>query len=318
MKWNFKWGKNNKQEMTPELTERNVNVYKHENKIKGAEHLGQIKCAVCGKWFTPTHHRQKTCSDECRKARAKQQYDSWHERALRGKPPVVYKGKCVVCGNKFETTYKQQVTCSKECSVAHKQKKKKEWQQEHYQELYDRYKRKKQDVVETASNNERKENDMEIETIMRGNKPWTPPVKVCPTCGKKFVATSNRQLFCSDECRDKAYALKKDGVELPRRTPGGYISTAPSEPRKCDICGKEFMPRTKKQRYCSKECGAEAMRRCTRKWHQIHETRSREYQKPRVTSDVYLETANVVAKLVKSGVDDDIVAKYLHTVFGGK
>lgn len=269
MKWNFKWGKNNKQEMTPELTERNVNVYKHENKIQGAEHLGQKKCVECGNWFTPAHYKEVCCSAECKLAR--------HKR--------------------FKT----------------------EWQRKHYEEI------KKQNVVETATNNERKENDMGTETIMRGDKPWTPPVKVCPTCGKKFVAMSNRQLFCSDECRDKAYALKKNGVELPRRTKGGYISTAPTEPRKCDICGKEFMPRTKKQRYCSKECGAEAMRRCSRKWHEIHEGRRKEYvahraavKRGEIMADKYAETASVVRKLIEAGVDNDVVAKYLHTVFGGK
>ena len=159
----------------------------------------------------------------------------------------------------------------------------------------------------------------EVETITRPDgTTWTPPIKTCPTCGKQFICATNRQVFCSDECRDKAYALKKTGVEMPRLTKGGYVSTAPTEPRKCDICGKEFMPRTKKCRYCSKECGQEAMRRCTRKWHEIHEVRAKEYQEPRETTDIYLETASVVTKLVKSGVGDDIVAKYLHTVFGGK
>lgn len=329
MKWNFKWGKNNKQEMTPELTERGVNVYKHENHIKGAEHLGQKKCVVCGKWFTPTHPRQNTCSDECRKVRAKQQYDKWYKRASKGKSPITYKGKCVICGNKFETIYKHQVTCSDECRATYKQQKKNEWQKEHYHELYDRYKRKKQVTVEPVEQtNEGKETTMvqtrEVETVTRPDgTTWTPPIKTCPTCGKQFICATNRQVFCSEECREKAYALKAAGIEIPKRTPKGYVSTAPKEPKACDICGKEFMPRTKKQRYCSKECGQEAMRLCTRKWHEQHEGRRKEYvarreaiKRGEIMADKYSETATVVRKLIETGVDDDVVAKYLQTVFG--
>lgn len=269
MKWNFRWGKNNKREVTPELTERGVNVYHHENKIKGAEHLGQLKCVECGKWFTPTHAAQRICSDECRIKRIKRRKLEWMKQAYEARKQV-------------------------------------------------------EAVNET---NEGKETIMaetkEIETIMRGGKAWTPPIKTCPTCGKKFVCQTNRQMFCCEECRDKAYMLKAVGVEMPKRTPKGYVSVAPTEPKACDICGKEFMPRTKKQRYCSKECGKEAMRRCTRKWHEIHEGRRKEYvarreaiKRGEIMADKYSETATVVRKLIETGVDDDVVAKYLQTVFG--
>lgn len=267
MKWNFKWGKNNKREVTPELTERGVNVYHHENKIRNVEKLTQKECIECGKMFTPSHGSQSTCSDECREE---------HRRKYRA-----------------------------------------EWQRNYY-------KKKKHGEVEPATNNKKEENTM-IGTIMRGDKPWTPPTKVCPTCGKKFIAKGNRQVFCSDKCRDKAYALKKNGVELPRRTPGGYVSTAPTEPRKCDICGTEFMPRTKKARYCSQECRREAMRICSREWDKAHGKHRKEYRanyyntvtKVAQTS-AYEEAAAVVRKLIEAGVDNDVVAKYLQTVFGGK
>lgn len=272
MKWNFKWGKNNKREMTPELTERGVNVYQHENKIQGAEHLGQKKCAECGNWFTPTHYKEVCCSPACKHIRHR----------------------------KFQN----------------------EWQHKNYEQE----RQKKVEAVKKA--NEGKETTMvqtrEIETITRPDgTTWTPPVKTCPTCGKQFVCATNRQVFCSEECRDKAYAMKAAGVEMPRRTPKGYVSVAPTEPRKCDICGKEFMPRTKKQRYCSKECGQEAMRRCTRKWHELHEGRRKEYvahreaiKRGEIVADKYSETATVVRKLIETGVDDSVVAKYLQTVFG--
>lgn len=268
MKWNFKWGKNNKQEMTPELTERNVNVYQHENKIKGAEHLGQRQCAECGKWFTPAHYKEVACSPECKVAR--------HKRF------------------------------------------KNEWQAKYYEEL------KKQKKVEAAkATNERKEDSMKTETIMRGGKPWTPPVKVCPVCGKQFAATSNRQVYCSDECAHKAYT----GEKIVKTTPSGfkYVSTAPTRPIKCEICGKSFVPRTKKGKYCSEECRKEAARECSRKWDAAHRSIDAGVKLKRVNSTTeqpivnkHLEVATVVRKLVEAGVDDEIVAKYLQTYYGSK
>lgn len=225
MKWNFKWGNDNKQVMTPELTERGVNVYHHENKIKNADKLTQEKVE-----------------------------------------PVV-------------------------------------------------------------TTNERKENSMEIETITRGGKPWTPPVKTCPACGKQFVAASNRQVYCSDECQRNAYAGKK----AVKTTPSGfkYVSTAPTRPIKCEICGKSFVPRTKRGKYCSDECRKEAARRISREWDAAHRSSDAGVKLKRVTvagtapqyesnTNIHLEVATVVRKLVEAGVEDEIVAKYLQTYYGSK
>lgn len=273
MKWNFKWGKNDKQEMTPELTERGVNVYQHENKIKGAEHLGEIKCVECGKWFTPEHHAQRVCSDECRIKRIKRRKSEWMKHAYEARKQV-------------------------------------------------------EAVNET---NEGKETTMaetkEVEPIMRGGKTWTPPIKTCPACGKQFVAASNRQVYCSDECQRNAYA----GKQAVKTTPSGfkYVSTAPTRPIKCEICGKSFVPRTKRGKYCSDECRKEAARRISREWDAAHRSSEVGVKLKRVTvadtapqyeskTNIHLEVATVVRKLVEAGVDDEIVAKYLQTYYGSK
>lgn len=290
MKFNFRWGKNNKQEMTPELTERKVNVYQHSNPIRGAKHLGEKKCSVCGKWFKPTHHRQLMCSDECRKVRSKQYHDEWRARKAAGISATIYEGKCAICGEKFTTNYKQQVTCSKECRAIHKQKKKSEWGKEHYAEIYARRMQRKQAKVEPAEQvNERKEttkvNTVEIVDRRAGYKPSATltdrvSVKKCAICGKAFMPYRNTQILCGDgECR-KEYA---------RRYTREWAKTrANSKPE-------------------------EQVRE------QAHEQVANSTQETAVSNRrwkmSYKEVAVVVRNLVEAGVDDDVVAKYLQATF---
>ncbi len=208
MKFNFKWNKGDKQEITPEITERNVNVYEHSNPIKGAEHLSEKKCRVCGKWFEPNSPVQVICSRECR-MEAERQY-----------------------------------------------------QRRHYQEM----KAKQEGKI----NEQGKEGKMYSEPIIRANgKRWTPPIKTCPTCGKVFVATNNKQIYCCRECLMKA----SNSYNAYRKTPKNKKTSEQADSSKKDPFYRPYFWKTQ---------------------------------------------AGIIAKLVKSGVDDDIVAKYLKTVFGGK
>lgn len=56
-------------------------------------------------------------------------------------------------------------------------------------------------------------------------------VKICKQCGKEFLASSNRQMFCSYECRIESYPTVI-----------------------CPVCGNEFKPHRDAQTYCSKAC----------------------------------------------------------------
>lgn len=72
--------------------------------------------------------------------------------------------------------------------------------------------------------------------------------KVCPHCGKEFTPNSNRQQFCTVECR-KAYQQKEK--EQARRAERGdhYYRQ-----RTCEICGKAYWPTHSQQKFCSDEC----------------------------------------------------------------
>lgn len=65
----------------------------------------------------------------------------------------------------------------------------------------------------------------------------------CPTCGKNFTKNSNRQIYCSFECR---YPLKKDKQVNKQRISRGA--------RHCRICGTLFAPSTDNRFYCSDKC----------------------------------------------------------------
>jgi len=72
--------------------------------------------------------------------------------------------------------------------------------------------------------------------------------KICPECGKEFVARKDSQICCSRECSSKHRTI--------------------IEPRVCPICGKIFKPhqtRNSHQKvvgiYCSRECASKASSR---------------------------------------------------------
>jgi len=66
--------------------------------------------------------------------------------------------------------------------------------------------------------------------------------KQCPQCGKEFMKTGQRQIFCSGECRRKyRYREKRDH------------SRSGQELIKCECCGKLTEKRGPNQQYCP-EC----------------------------------------------------------------
>jgi len=73
----------------------------------------------------------------------------------------------------------------------------------------------------------------------------------CPVCGRSFYVNSYRQQrrYCSVTCRNKAQwqrvRERKERLKKPKR---------------CEVCGKEFMPTRRDNRYCSRYCTDAASR----------------------------------------------------------
>ena len=72
--------------------------------------------------------------------------------------------------------------------------------------------------------------------------------KVCVYCGKEFNPTSNRQKFCSVECRKDFNQREKEQLRQEERGEHYYRQ------RKCVICGELFWPNSSRQKLCSIEC----------------------------------------------------------------
>lgn len=92
--------------------------------------------------------------------------------------------------------------------------------------------------------------------------------KVCPTCGKTFTRKTNRQKYCSIECRvhsrkiieiRKCIACGKE-FEITSQNKDKIFCSAECHDHgkayksKCIICGKEFDSYSSNTKYCSSKC----------------------------------------------------------------
>lgn len=87
--------------------------------------------------------------------------------------------------------------------------------------------------------------------------------KVCPVCGKPFVANPSGgvrpQRWCSPRCRNIYHCRAHD-----TRRRGGAVGPdgrAPVSARACPICGKIFTPKKSSGKYCSGTCRDAAYKR---------------------------------------------------------
>ena len=85
--------------------------------------------------------------------------------------------------------------------------------------------------------------------------------KICPECGRSFLAENNRFKYCSDGCRRSA-ALEKVKKCQKEKNKSGIIS------KKCCICGKEFVDATINhcKNTCSPECRRAKQQENYQKW----------------------------------------------------
>lgn len=300
----------------PELTdEQPQKEEKKINKMADTDENGMRACVECGTLFKPTHYKQVTCSDKCRGIRYMRQRQEWSKKdyELRKEAKNSVKPKtrpwqteraCISCGKMFVPEHPNQTICSKECRATRIREARERW-------------REKATGIKTVH----------AKTAYRDGVPYTPPIKTCPVCGKEFACSNNHQKYCSIQCRDSKY---KANYKLK------YVPVDHDE-KQCEICGKMFHPIMRTAKYCSKDCYrksglisksayiAEIYKQEQEEKDIVKEAqkRARENYAKRVKSrDIIVnksnEAAPVVRKLVNSGMPDDVVAKYLQTLFGGR
>lgn len=68
--------------------------------------------------------------------------------------------------------------------------------------------------------------------------------KVCPICGKKFVANRSIDVYCSRECYEESKVIY-------RRT---HRVLKEQLEKTCPVCGKKFIGKNSRKMYCSRKC----------------------------------------------------------------
>lgn len=71
--------------------------------------------------------------------------------------------------------------------------------------------------------------------------------KQCAECGNIFRTIKGNEKYCCIECREKGKA------KAQRKSSYKHYGWTPT-PTTCTICGKEFMPRSRRAKTCSDEC----------------------------------------------------------------
>lgn len=77
-------------------------------------------------------------------------------------------------------------------------------------------------------------------------------IKICDICGKTFE-TTRKTYLCSPECKLEHRRAKNREYA---RTARAKKMKAPKEKttKTCVVCGKEFIPKSNNQRFCSQQC----------------------------------------------------------------
>ncbi len=109
-----------------------------------------------------------------------------------------------------------------------------------------------------------------VRQLIRHIRMWEQRHKTCPHCGKVFFATEAVQKYCSHRCAtshgnkqtpERTAAIKAawtpDRREQARQDAlrAGHQQATWRASRVCPLCSTTFMPKTNKQKTCSRACG---------------------------------------------------------------
>ena len=78
----------------------------------------------------------------------------------------------------------------------------------------------------------------------------TPRDKTCPDCGRTFAAYSPKQKRCPECQRAHSIAANREKTNRWARA----HATCTHEERKCDVCGRRFVPVRNAHNFCSTRC----------------------------------------------------------------
>ena len=98
-------------------------------------------------------------------------------------------------------------------------------------------------------------------------------IKVCPVCKKEFIPSQSNSVCCSTKCYNHYYYLQKTIAKRAK-----IRSNKPPQEAICKECGKTFLTKTLKNRFCSEECRKEYLRKYNALYREANKERISELQ----------------------------------------
>ena len=119
-------------------------------------------------------------------------------------------------------------------------------------------------------------------------------IKVCPVCKKEFIASQKNSVCCSVKCYQHYYYLQKTIAKRQR-----IRETRPLKEAICKECGKTFLTKTLKNKFCSEECKKEYFRKYSEEYRKKNRDRISELQANYRQSEKYKITRTNYVKSEK-------------------
>lgn len=187
---------------------------------------------------------------------------------------IIFKRTCPVCGKEFETAKLRKTYCSIDCRKIQQRK--------------DRWNRKDRKsgpgmpceycgatIPEDRNGrtkycSDRCKEKMILQRRAEKRRAARPVFhKECKYCKKPFETEFSFQVYCSDQCQQRAHYERK---RLSKE-----IELSKMKKKVCPVCGKEFETATASRKYCGNPCAFEAKKkRGLEHWAKYHEKTAKE------------------------------------------
>lgn len=96
---------------------------------------------------------------------------------------------------------------------------------------------------------------------------------ICPVCKKEFTPSQSNSVCCSTKCYNHYYYLQKT---INKRAK--IRNNKPPQEAICKECGKTFLTKTLKNRFCSEECKKEYLKKYNATYREANKERISELQ----------------------------------------
>ena len=198
---------------------RSSNAQEHISSKRTRKQLDDVTCPICGKTFTPKTSKQQFCSNKCRIKSLASRKRTPKKAAAKKQSSCV----CPNCGKEFIKHSGRQKFCCSECKGTYYSKR-------NWEEL-----KKKTPILEYT----------------------------CCICGNKFSSKKKNltNCTCSQKCNNKHTSFVRYAARHPEVTLEQYLKMGdmrkrrkPVETRVCVYCGRDYVPTTEEQKYCSRIC----------------------------------------------------------------